>query len=160
MLDGSIVKVHQDGMRSCLDKSSQAIGRCVGGLASKIHPKVDSFGQLVKVMLTAGQTHESQLASEVFSKEPCDYFLADKAYDIDAFRTELKSSGVTPVIPSKSNRLYPNGHDKHIYKERHIVERFFQKIKRFRRIATRYDKTGRMYLTGVILASILIALKL
>ena len=160
MLDGSIVKVHQDAMRSCLEKSSQAIGRCVGGLTSKIHANVDSFCQLVKVILTAGQVHESQVACEAFSKEYCDYLLADKAYDIDAFRAELKSSGVTPVIPSKSNRLNPSEHDKHIYKERNVVERFFQKIKRFRRIATRYDKTARMYVTGILVASILIALKL
>ena len=160
MLDGSIVNVHQDATRSCLAKSAEAIGKCVGGLASKIHAKVDAFGQLVKVILTAGQTHESQVASDAFAKESCGCFLADRAYDIDAFRAELESSGVTPVIPSKSNRINPTDHDAHIYKERNIVERFFQKIKRFRRISTRYDKTARMYLTGVMLVSILIAIKL
>jgi len=160
MLDGSIVKVHQDAMRSCLEKTAEAIGRCVGGLTSKIHAKVDALGQLVKVVLTPGQVHESQVASEIFSGEYCDYFLADKAYDIDAFRTELKSTGITPVIPCKVNRLFPTEHDKHIYKERNVVERFFQKIKRFRRIATRYDKTARMYLTGIIFVSILMAIKL
>lgn len=160
MLDGSIVKVHQDAMRSCLDKSLEAIGRCVGGLTSKIHAKVDAFGQLIKVILTPGQVHESQIASKAFAGEYCDYFLADKAYDMDVFRTELKLNRITPVIPSKINRLYPTEHDKHIYKERNIVERFFQKIKRFRRIATRYDKTARMYITGVMLVSILMAIKL
>jgi len=147
-------------MRSCLEKTTEAIGRCVGGLTSKIHAKVDALGQLVKVVLTPGQVHESQVASEVFAGEYSDYFLADKAYDIDAFRTELKSTGIIPVIPSKVNRLSPTEHDKHIYKERNIVERFFQKIKRFRRIATRYDKTARMYLTGIIFVSILMAIKL
>ena len=160
MLDGSIVKVHQDAMRSCLEKSVEAIGKCVGGLTSKIHAKVDSLGQLVKVILTPGQLHESQVALEVFNNEYCEYFLADRAYDIEAFRSKLNESGVTPVIPSKSNRLKPFIHDQHIYKERNIVERFFQKIKRFRRIATRYDKTARMYLTGVMLVSILLAIKL
>ena len=150
MLDGSIVKVHQDAMRSGLEKASEAIGRSVGGLTSKIHAKVDALGQLVKVVLTPGQVHESQIAEAVFSNEYCDYFLADKAYDIDNFRVKLKLAGIHPVIPSKLNRLYPTEHDKHIYKERNIFERFFQKIKRFRRIATRYDKTARMYLTGII----------
>jgi transposase len=160
MLDGSIVKVHQDAMRSSLEKSLEAIGRCVGGLASKIHAKVDALGQLVKIALTPGRVHESQVASEVFAGEACEYFLADKAYDIDAFRKELTSKNITPVIPSKINRLHPTNHDRHIYKERNIVERFFQKIKRFRRIGTRYDKTARMYLTGIIFVSILMALKL
>lgn len=160
MLDGSIVKVHQDAMRSSLEKTGEAIGRCVGGLTSKIHAKVDALGCLVKIALTPGQVHESQMANEIFAGEPCDYFLADKAYDVDEFRKNIALSGAISVIPSKVNRLNPIPHDKHIYKERNIVERFFQKIKRFRRISTRYDKTARMYLTGIMLVSILIALKL
>lgn len=160
MLDGSVVKVHQDAMRSSLEKASEAIGRSVGGLTSKIHAKVDSLGQLVKVILTPGQVHESQVAEAAFSDEYCNYFLADKAYDIDNFREKLTISGIEPVIPSKVNRLHPTQHDKYIYKERNIVERFFQKIKRFRRIATRYDKTARMYVTGIMFVSILMALKL
>ena len=160
MLDGSIIKVHQDAMRSCFVKSAEAIGRCVGGLTSKIHAKVDALGHLVGIKLTAGQVHESQVASEILAGEKCDYFLADKAYDIDAFKAEIRAVGAEPVIPSKINRINPTQHDKHIYKERNIVERFFQRIKRYRRIATRYDKTARMYLTGVMLVSILIAMKL
>ena len=160
MLDASVIKVHQDAMRSTYDKATQAIGRSVGGLSSKIHAKVDSFGQLLKIRLTAGQVHDSQMAGELFSNEPCDYFLADKGYDIDAFRTSLREAQIQPVIPSKSNRIHPTEHDKHIYKERNIVERFFQKIKRYRRIATRYDKTARMYITNVLLASILLTIKL
>jgi transposase len=146
-------------MRSSFDKSLEAIGRSVGGLSTKIHAKVDSLGQLVNILLTPGQVHESQVAQEVCADEECKFFLADKAYDIDAFRENLNKKGIQPVIPSKSNRLNPTPHDKHIYKERNIVERFFQKIKRFRRIATRYDKTARMYLTGVMFVSILLALK-
>jgi transposase len=85
--------------------------------------------------------------------------LADKAYDIDSFRQALTENGTNAVIASKKNRLNPTVHDRHTYKERNIVERFFQKMKRFRRIATRYDKTARMYLTGVMFVSILLALK-
>ncbi|WP_409365650.1 transposase [Fluoribacter gormanii] len=85
--------------------------------------------------------------------------MADKAYDIDSFRQVLTEGGIKAVIPSKKNRLKPAAHDRYLYKERNIVERFFQKIKRFRRIATRYDKTARMYLTGVLFVSILLTLK-
>jgi len=160
MLDASVIKVHQDAMRSTYDKAAQAIGRSVGGLSSKIHVKVDSFGQLLKIRLTAGQVHDSQMANELYSKEPCEYFLADKGYDIDAFRLSLQEAGIEPVIPSKINRTHPTTHDKYIYKERNIIERFFQKIKRYRRIATRYDKTARMYITNVLFASILLIIKL
>jgi len=62
------------------------------------------------------------------------------------------------VIPSKKNRVLPVDHDEDIYKERNIVERFFQKIKRYRPIATRYDKTARMYLTGIMMVSILLTI--
>ena len=62
MLDGSIIKVHQDVMRSSYDKALEAIGRSVGGLSTKIHAKVDSLGQLVSILLTPGQVHESQVA--------------------------------------------------------------------------------------------------
>lgn len=160
MLDGSIIKVHQDAMRSPLDKAGEAIGSSVGGLSTKIHAKVDAFGQLMKLKMTPGQCHESQTAHEMYGDEVCDYFLADKAYDIDAFREQLERNGTEAVIPSKCNRKEPIPHDEHIYKERNIVERFFQKIKRYRRIATRYDKTARMFGTWVSLASILLAIKL
>ena len=159
MLDGSIIKVHQDAMRSGYDKATEAIGSSVGGLSTKIHAKVDSFGQLVNILITPGQMHESQVAHDVWANEHCDFFLADKAYDIDSFRQALTEDGINVVIPSKKNRLNPTDYDRTIYKERNIVERFFQKIKRFRRIATRYDKTARMYLTGVVFVSILLALK-
>ncbi len=159
MLDGSIIKVHQDAMRSSYDKAAEAIGSSVGGLSTKIHAKVDSFGQLINILITPGQVHESQVANAVWANEYCEFFLADKAYDIDSFRQALTEGGIKAVIPSKKNRLNPTAHDRHTYKERNIVERFFQKIKRFRRIATRYDKTARMYLTGVMFVSILLALK-
>lgn len=122
MLDGSIIKVHQDAMRSCYDKAAEAIGSSVGGLSTKIHAKVDSFGQLINILITPGQVHESQVANDVWASEHCEFFLADKAYDIDSFRQALTENGTTAVIPSKKNRLNPIVHDRHIYKERNIVE--------------------------------------
>ena len=89
MLDGSIVKVHQDAMRSCYNKAAEAIGSSVGGLSTKIHAKVDSFGQLVNILITPGQIHESQVANDVWANEHCNFFLADNAYDIDGFRQAL-----------------------------------------------------------------------
>lgn len=74
MLDGSIIKVHQDAMRSCYDKAAEAIGSSVGGLSTKIHAKVDSFGQLVNILITPGQVHESQVANDVWAREHCQFF--------------------------------------------------------------------------------------
>ncbi|WP_415075637.1 hypothetical protein [Legionella sp.] len=65
--------------------------------------------------------------NDVWANEHCEFFLADKAYDIDSFRQALTEAGTKAVIPSKKNRLNPTVHDHHIYKERNIVERFFQK---------------------------------
>ncbi|HFE8526864.1 TPA: IS5/IS1182 family transposase, partial [Legionella pneumophila] len=79
MLDGSIIKVHQDAMRSSYDRSAEAIGSSVGGLSTKIYAKVDSLDQLVNILITPGQVHESQVAHEVWAHESCEFFLADKA---------------------------------------------------------------------------------
>jgi transposase len=68
--------------------------------------------------------------------------IADKAYDTNAFRDELENREIAAVIPSKANRVTPIPHDRDLYKERHLVECFFCKIKDFRRIATRYEKTA------------------
>ena len=160
MLDGSMVKVHQDATRSCFNKPDEAIGASVGGWSTKVHAKVDAFGQWMKLIVSPGQAHESPFVFEAYDSEPCEFFLADKAYDIDAFRDRLKKDGVEAVIPSKMNRKQAQVRDEYIDKESNIVERFFQKIKRFRRIATRYEQTARMYIAGVMMVSILLAIGL
>ena len=98
MLDGSIVKVHQDATRSCLNKPNEAIGASVGGLSTKIHAKVDAFGQLLKIILSPGQAHESQFVFEAYDSEPCEFFLADKAYDIDAVSYTHLTLPTTPYV--------------------------------------------------------------
>jgi transposase len=71
--------------------------------------------------------------------------LADKGYDSDQFIETLEAAGVTAVIPPRRNRQQPRPYDRELYKERNLVERFFQKLKQFRRIATRYEKLKRNY---------------
>ena len=75
--------------------------------------------------MSPGQAHESPLVFEAYDSEPCEFFLADKAYDIDAFREHLRKDGVKAVIPSKMNRKQAQVHDEHIDKESNIFERFF-----------------------------------
>lgn len=83
--------------------------------------------------------------------------LADKAYDADERVLELlKANGIEAVIPPKTNRLLPRSYDTERYKERHLIETFFLKLKHFRAIATRYDKTARNFLAAVHLAAVTI----
>lgn len=80
--------------------------------------------------------------------------IADKAYDAEErVITPLIKAGKTPIIPSKSNRKEPRDHDKELYKARHLIENFFAKLKQYRAIATRYDKTARIFLSAIYLAA-------
>jgi transposase len=83
---------------------------------------------------------------------PAGWLIADTAYDADAFRSGLTSAGTAAVIPSHPSRARSIAHDRDLYKERHVVECFFAKIKHFRRIATRYEKTAANFLAMVHLA--------
>jgi transposase len=83
-----------------------------------------------------------------------DMLIADKAFDADArVLAPLAEAGKTAVIPSKVNRRLPRGFDRETYKARHLIENFFAKLKQFRAIATRYDKTARNFLAAVHLAA-------
>ena len=84
-----------------------------------------------------------------------DAFLADKAYDADALIEKLESRAITPVIPSKANRIAPRATDFALYRERNLVERFFGKLKQYRGIATRYDKLANTFLAAVALVCVL-----
>jgi transposase len=83
-----------------------------------------------------------------------DTLLADKAFDADQRVIQpLAAAGKTAVIPSRGNRKSPRDYDRHLYRERHLIENFFAKLKQFRAIATRYDKTARNFLAAVHLAA-------
>lgn len=112
-------------------------------------------------MLSEGQKHDSQYAVEILSKLNIEgsNILADKGYDSDEIAGYILKNDAIPTIPSKSNRKVQRKCDWWIYKERHLVEKFFLKLKNFRRIATRYDKLARAFLGFIRLASILIWLK-
>ena len=86
-----------------------------------------------------------------------DAVLADKAYDADErMRDKLKEKGCQVVIPPKKNRLNPSFYDKDLYKSRHLIENFFAKLKQYRSLATRYDKTAQNFLGAIYLAASII----
>lgn len=159
MIDGSNIRAHQHAAGAIGGQEQQALGRSRGGFGTKIHAKVDSFGMPLRIRLTGGEKHESQQAIQLYASDHCEYLLADKAYDDGTFREFLNDRGTVAVIPSKKNRLEKIPHDKHIYKERNFVERFFNRVKQFRRVATRYDKLAITFMGAISIASILIWLK-
>jgi transposase len=159
MVDGSIVRVHQHGAAEKDVQEREAMGKSRGGLSTKIHAAVDALGNPVRLLLTAGQASEYTQAEALIDGFRADFVLADKGYDSDAFVAAIQNSGATPVIPPKSNRKTPRDYDKDIYKERNLVERLFQKLKEYRRVATRYERLAVNYMTMLSLASILIWLK-
>ena len=132
----------------------QHIGRSRGGLTTKIHALVDGLGNPLHVHLSAGNIHDVCEASTLIEQAQGTNFIADKAYDADHVIEQVQAKGMTSVIPSKRNRKTPRDIDPHLYKERHLVENFFCKIKRYRRVATRYDKTAANFLGFVLFAAI------
>ncbi len=106
--------------------------------------------------MTPGQSSDYTQAEALIDGFKANFVLADKGYDADYVIAKAHSIGAQAVIPSKSNRTVERFYDKDLYKERNLVERLFNKLKNFRRVATRYDKTSSAYLAFVHLASICI----
>ena len=109
-------------------------------------------------MLTPGQAHDLTCAEQLIDSADPSALLGDKAYDADSLIDTLNRRAITPVIPSKANRKVQRDCDFALYCERNLVERFFNKLKHFRAIATRYDKLARNFLAGVQLAAAIILL--
>lgn len=128
-------------------------------MSTKIHATCDALGNPTGFFLTAGQVHDLQGADALLPDIEAEYLLADKAYDADERVLKiLESKSIEAVIPPKSNRLIQREYDEEIYKCRHLIENFFQKLKQSRAIATRYDKTARNFLAAIHLAVVNILL--
>ena len=137
----------------CQKKSgTQAIGRSRGGLSTKIHAAVDALGNPVRIILTVGQQADITQAEALIADFAATSVLADKGYDADAFVATIESQGAHAVIPPRSNRTEQRSVDWHLYKNRNLVERFFNRLKQFRRVATRYDKLDTSFLSFIFLA--------
>jgi transposase len=120
---------------------------------------VDALGNPLALSLTGGQVHDITQAETLAAEIEPGALLADKGYDADSFIKSLEVRAITPVIPPKSNRKIKRDCDFALYAERHLIERFFNSIKHFRGIATRYEKTARNFLAGLHLVCALAWLK-
>ena len=139
-------------------KNDQAIGRSSGGLSTKIHATCDALGNPTGFHLKAVQKHDLEGSDALMDQlTQSETVLADKAYDADErVRERLEEKGCQAAIPFKKNRILPKEYDKSLYKSRHLIENFFAKLKQYRSIATRYDKTSQNFLGAIYLAASII----
>ena len=136
------------------------MGRSRGGLTTKIHARVDAKGRPVRLILSPGNGHDVTRAEALLDGlDPKSIVIADKGYDADRVRRCIRAQGAIPNIPNKSNRKKRYRWKKSIYRQRNLVERYFNKLKNFRRIATRCDKLGATFLAFVHFASVRIWLR-
>jgi transposase len=137
-------------------QNREALGRSRGGFSTKIHARCDGKGRPIGFALTPGQTHDNQGFMTLLRlvSERVRAMIADKGYDSDAIREELHFNGIEAVIPPKCNRRRPIDYDRERYKQRNRIERMFNKLKNWRRIATRYDKTASSFMAFIAIASI------
>jgi transposase len=136
------------------------MGRSRGGLTTKIHALVDAKGLPFRFELTPGQRHDSQAAEGLLDGLwPDSFVLADKAYDAEWIRQQIEAQDATAIIPDRSNARKTHAFSPTLYRERNRVERFFNRLKHCRRVATRYEKLAANYLAMVKLAAIRIWLR-
>ena len=130
------------------------MGRSRGGLTTKIHALVDACGLPIALKLTEGQAHDGRSACDMLgSLQAGNILLADRAYDSDALRHSLAERGAWANVKPMPNRRNIPAFSTFLYRYRNLVERFFNKLKHFRAVATRYDKSPENFLASVKLAS-------
>lgn len=125
---------------------AEALGRSRGGFTSKLHAVVDALGNPLRLALTPGQQADCGVAADLLKGLAVGAVLADKAYDTNALVAQIRQAGAAVVVPSKRNRRAPRLLDRNLYADRNKVERFFNRLKQYRRLATRYDKTAASFL--------------
>ncbi|MCH7944952.1 MAG: IS5 family transposase [Armatimonadetes bacterium] len=125
----------------------QALGRSRGGLSTKVHMAVDAMGHPIRFILTGGQAADSPQAIPLLTGIKATRVIADKVLDF------IHGQGTAVVIPPKSNRRVVRTYDKDVYKQRNLIERAFNKLKNWRRIATRYDRRSLYFMAALYLAS-------
>jgi transposase len=169
ILDSTVIRAHPHaaGARKNSDgtggQSAQALGRSRGGFGTKIHAAVSGLLLPVVLLLTAGQEADVSNAQALLDGLPAGAevktVIADKGYDSKAVVAAVEQRGAEAVIPTLSTRKEQREIDKERYKDRNLAERFWSKVKQFRRVATRYEKTARNFLAFVHVASIMVLLR-
>jgi transposase len=129
------------------------LGRSRGGLSTKIHMVTDALGHPLRFILTGGQVSDYKPADQLLENLQARYVLADKGYDSQHLVDLIQTQGAEVVIPPKANRKIQREYDREIYKQRNWIERAFNRLKYYRRIATRYDRKTLYYASFLYLAA-------
>ena len=138
----------------------EALGRSRGGLTTKVPALVDALGNPLRLVLGPGQQADCRRAAELLAgASGAGNVLPDKAYDTNDIVALVEELGAAVVIPSKKNRFVQRAIDRNLYRDRNKVERFFSRLKQFRRLATRYDKTACSFLGMLHFVSALLWLR-
>ena len=135
------------------------MGGSRGGFGTKVHAALNGLGLPVRLILTPGQTADVTQAKKLIEGLPYEVVIADKGYDSRELVEAIEDKGGEAVVPSRSNAKAPRETDWSRYKDRNLVERFWSKVKQYRRVATRYEKKAKNFLAFVQVASIMILLK-
>jgi len=135
------------------------LGRSRGGFSTKLHVACDARGQAVELRLGPGQEADITRAPELLNEYEPEAVIADKAYDADSFVELIQDREAEVVIPPLSCRKKPRRFNKRKYRQRNLIERFLNRLKHYRRVATRYEKTARNFLAFAQLATTLVSLR-
>jgi transposase len=163
-VDGSSVRAHQHAAGAGgSDEGQEALGRSRGGFSTKFHVKADGEGKPLALLVTPGQRHESKVfeslmeasAGGMYGRRP-DTPVGDRVYSYSRIRLHLARRGIKAVIPLRSDQGEDPGFDRAAYRERNRVERLVGRLKRWRRVATRYEKRASNYLAVLMLASVVL----
>jgi transposase len=148
-VDSTVIRAHQHAAGGRVT-GARELGRSRGGLGTKINVVAADERTALGVVLTPGQAHDAPAFDKAMCNLPdetaAEVVVADRAYDSNKIRADLKAAGLKAVIPSKRNRKEPLEYDREEYKRREKVERLINRTKRFRRVATRYDKLAIVFL--------------
>ncbi|MCJ8139958.1 IS5 family transposase [Falsirhodobacter halotolerans] len=156
MIDATYLKAHRTATSLGGEKGGRGrlIGRTKGGMNTKLHAVTDAEGRPIRLFMTAGQVSDYTGAAALMGSLPeADWLLADRGYDADWFREALQNKGIAPCIPGRKSRGKSVKYDKRRYKRRNRIEIMFGRLKDWRRVATRYDRSPKVYLSAVALAA-------
>ncbi|WP_114273000.1 MULTISPECIES: IS5 family transposase [Roseobacteraceae] len=155
-IDATYLKAHRTASSLRFKKGGRGrlIGRTKGGMNTKLHAVTDTIGRPIRFFMTAGQVSDYTGARALVESLPAaDWLLGDRGYDADWFRKALVDKGIRPCIPGRKSRDKPVKYDKRRYKRRNRIEIMFGRLKDWRRIATRYDRCPKVFLSAIALAA-------
>jgi transposase len=140
-------------------QDEQALGRSRGGFGTKIHGSFDGLGHPVELLVTAANESDIGQAEALLADHEPEVVIADRGYDKKALVEQIEARGAQAVIPTQKSRKQQREVDPHVYRERNLCERFWSRVKQYRRVSTRYEKKAATFLAFVKVAAIMVMLK-